>query len=156
LLCLLYTVPSVPQNPNVLTIVGLPTELLVTWDPPAEQNGIILLYTVYCYELSMEENHTFANAIASQPAYREVPGNETYAVLVNLIPYSLYGCRVSANTSVGEGNFSSTQFNITDESGKYFNFSFHNLWGFYFLFIYYFFFLANYAGEPVLFLNYTH
>jgi len=62
-------------------------------------------------------------------------------VLVNLIPYSLYGCRVSANTSVGEGNFSSTQFNITDESGKYFNFSFRNLWGFYFYsFIYLFIF----------------
>ena len=112
----------------MLTIVGLPIELLVTWDPPAEQNGIIVLYTVYCYELSMEENHTSANAIASQPEYREVPGNETYAVLVNLIPYSLYGCQVSANTSVGEGNFSSTQFNITDESGKYFDFNFHNLW----------------------------
>ena len=134
MLCLLYTVPSEPQNPNVLTIVGLPTELLVTWDPPAEQNGIILLYTVYCYELSMEENHTSAIAIASQPEYKEVPGNETYAVLVNLLPYSLYGCRVSANTSVGEGNFSSTQFNITDESGKYFDFNFHNLCYFSFVF----------------------
>jgi len=151
LLCLLYTVPSEPQNPNVLTIVGLPTELLVTWDPPAEQNGIILLYTVYCYELSMEENHTSAIAIASQPEYKEVPGNETYAVLVNLLPYSLYGCRVSANTSVGEGNFSSTQFNITDESGKYFD-----LTSIICVIFRLFFFLANYAGELVLFLNYTH
>ena len=82
----------------------------------------------------MEENHTSAIAIASQPEYKEVPGNETYAVLVNLLPYSLYGCRVSANTSVGEGNFSSTQFNITDESGKYFDFNFHNLCYFSFVF----------------------
>ena len=34
-----HAVPSEPLNLDVLTIAGSPTELLVTWDPPAEPNG---------------------------------------------------------------------------------------------------------------------
>ena len=55
----------------------------------------------------------------SQPEQKEIPGNETEAVLLNLTPYYLYGCLVTANTSVGEGNPSVIHFNITDESGKH-------------------------------------
>lgn len=112
-------VPSEPQNPRVISIAGSPTELLVTWDAPAEYNGIILLYTVYCYELPMEGDQTFSDAqIPSQPETKHVPGNETVAVVDNLTPYTFHGCLVTANTSVGEGNSSFIQFNLTDESGK--------------------------------------
>ena len=54
----------------------------------------------------------------SQSEYKQVPGNETVAVIDNLTPYTFYGCLVTANTSVGEGNSSFIQFNLTDESGK--------------------------------------
>ena len=115
----MHTVPSEPLNPKVISIAGSPMKLLVTWDPPAEQNGIILLYTIYCYELSIEENRTFSDAeIQSRPDYEQVPGNETLVVLSNFRPYTFYGCLVTANTSVGESNSSFIKFNVTDESGK--------------------------------------
>ena len=120
-----HAVPSEPLNPDVLTIDGSPTELMVTWDPPAEPNGIILSYTVYCYDLPMEEYQTLSNVtITSEPEQKEIPGNETEAVLVNLTPYYLYGCLVTANTSVGEGNASVIHFNVTDESGKHHSYNF--------------------------------
>ena len=122
---LLCAVPSEPLTPDVLTVDGSPTELLVTWDPPAEPNGIILSYTVYYYDLPMEEYQTLANVtITSEPQHKEIPGNETEAVLVDLTPYYLYGCLVTANTSVGEGNASVIHFNITDESGKHHSYNF--------------------------------
>lgn len=114
----LLTVPSQPRNPNVKTIVGSPTELLVTWDPPAESNGIILIYTVYYYSLNIAENHIFSNLTIQSPL-EQVLSNETAAFLVDLTPYTFYGCQITANTSAGEGNFSLFKFNITDESGKY-------------------------------------
>ena len=120
-----HTVPSVPLNSDVLSIAGSPTELLVTWDPPSEPNGIILSYTVYYYDLPMEEYQLLSNVtITSQPEHKEIPGNKTEIVLVNLTPYYLYGCLVTANTSVGEGNASSIHFNITDESGKHYSYNF--------------------------------
>ena len=116
---LLCAVPSEPLNPDVLTVVGSPTELLVTWDPPAEPNGIILSYTVYCYYLPLEEYQTPSNiSVTSQPVYSSIPGNETAVVVANLMPFSFYGCLVTASTSIGESNSSSIHYNITDESGK--------------------------------------
>ena len=80
-----HTVPSVPLNSDVLSIAGSPTELLVTWDPPSEPNGIILSYTVYYYDLPMEEYQLLSNVtITSQPEHKEIPGNKTEIVLVNL------------------------------------------------------------------------
>ena len=120
-----HTVPSEPLNVDVLSIAGSPTELLVSWDPPAEPNGIILSYTVYCYDLPVEEYQLLSNVIiTSQPEHKKMPGNETEIVLVNLTPYYLYSCLVTANTSVGEGNASSIHFNITDESGKHYSYNF--------------------------------
>ena len=120
--CFLFfygAVPSQPLNPNVKTVVGSPTELLVTWDPPAESNGIIVIYTIYYYSLRIAENQNFSNVTIQSPLdHVQVLSNETVAVLVGLTPYTFYGCQVTANTSVGEGNFSLLQFNITDESGK--------------------------------------
>lgn len=115
----LLTVPSQPRNLNVKTIVGSPTELLVTWDPPAESNGIILIYTVYYYSLHIAENQIFSNLTIQSPLdHVQVLSNETSAFLVDLTPYTFYGFQITANTSAGEGNFSLFEFNITDESGK--------------------------------------
>ena len=108
----------------MLSLAGSPTELLVTWDPPAEPNGIILLYTVYSYVLS---NDSFTNQpflapldalVTAMPLYIEIPGNQTEAVMEDLVPYTSYLCLVTANTSIGESNSSSIQLNRTDESGK--------------------------------------
>ena len=118
------SVPTEPRSIRVLSLAGSPTELLVTWDPPAEPNGIILLYTVYCYVLS---NDSFTNQpflapldalVTAMPLYIEVPGNQTEAVMEDLVPYTSYLCLVTANTSIGESNSSSIQLNQTDESGK--------------------------------------
>lgn len=111
-----FAVPSEPQNSNVLSIHSLPTELLITWDPPAEPNGILVSYTVYC--ALMHSNQTRSLPDIGTADYKRVPGNETETVFANLTPFSLYGCVVTANTSVGEGNSSFIKFNITDESGR--------------------------------------
>ena len=77
-----------------------------------------MIYTVYYYTLRMAENQIFSNITTIQAPLDHVLSSETAAVLVDLTPHTFYGCQVTANTSVGEGNFSSLQFNITDESGK--------------------------------------
>ena len=118
------SVPTEPRSVKVLSLAGSPTELLVTWDPPAEPNGIILSYTVYCYVLS---NDSITNQpllapldtlVTTMPLYIEVPGNQTEAVMEDLVPYTYYLCLATANTSIGESNSSSIQLNRTDESGK--------------------------------------
>ena len=124
---LYYFFPSVPTEPRsiqVLSLAGSPTELLVTWDPPAEPNGILLSYTVYCYVLSNDSitSQPFLapldTLVTTMPIYIEVPGNQTEAVMEDLVPYTYYFCLVTANTSIGESNSSSIQLNRTDESGK--------------------------------------
>ena len=47
-----------------------------------------------------------------------VQGYELNATITGLTPFTDYGCYVSANTSVGEGNFSVTVFEKTDEYSK--------------------------------------
>lgn len=118
------SVPTEPRSVKVLSLAGSPTELLVTWDHPAEPNGIILSYTVYCYVLSNDSitNQPFLapldTLVTTMPLYIEVPGNQTEAVMEDLVPYTYYLCLATANTSIGESNSSSIQLNRTDESGK--------------------------------------
>ena len=96
----------------------------MTWDPPAEPNGILLSYTVYCYVLSNDSitSQPFLapldTLVTTMPIYIEVPGNQTEAVMEDLVPYTYYFCLVTANTSIGESNSSSILLNRTDESGK--------------------------------------
>ena len=47
-----------------------------------------------------------------------VPGNETEVRFPDLVPYTVYSCYASANTSAGEGNFTARLRARTDEAGK--------------------------------------
>ena len=120
----LSSVPSEPQNPDIQSIAGSPTELLVMWDPPAEPNGVILTYTVYCYVLANDSlaSESFLlpldSIVTMMPSFTQVPGNQTEVVVVDLVPYTDYFCFITANTSIGESNSSNIVFNRTDESGK--------------------------------------
>ena len=44
-----------------------------------------------------------------------VPGNETEITFPHLIPYTLYSCYASANTSAGEGKFPDSLTARTDD-----------------------------------------
>ena len=98
-------VPSEPEHVVVLTIEGSPTELQVIWDPPADPNGLVIAYTVYCTASGMEHKLVLS-------------GNTSQVVVTNLLPYTFYDCYVTANTSAGEGNSSIVQSVRTPESGK--------------------------------------
>ncbi len=43
-------VPTEPLDTSVTRAIGLPTQLLVSWSPPTNANGIIISYTIYCRE----------------------------------------------------------------------------------------------------------
>ena len=136
--------PTNPQLVNLTGISGQPHNLLLTWDPPAERNGIILIYTVYCRESThgsgsgsgSEARLLTAESSADGPEYSGlrsdfetgstesyvhkviVPGNETAILLESFVPYTEYQCYVTASTSVGESTESDLLFAVTDESGK--------------------------------------
>ena len=101
-----------------MTVPGSPTQLLVIWNPPAEPNGIIISYTVNCYESllssgfgsQMEANETLISMV--------VLGNQSQAIVTDLEPYTYYECYVTATTSAGAGNISIIQSARTDESSK--------------------------------------
>lgn len=46
-------------------------------------------------------------------------GGQTSVLVPQLAPYTWYQCFVTANTSIGEGERSSTDVNITDEAGDF-------------------------------------
>jgi hypothetical protein len=46
-------------------------------------------------------------------------GSEMNATVDSLEPFTNYGCYVSANTSIGEGDESATIFQTTDEFSKF-------------------------------------
>ena len=45
-------------------------------------------------------------------------GSDYNTTITGLTPYTNYGCYISANTSVGEGNISTFVFETTDEYSK--------------------------------------
>ena len=127
---LYFSVPSEPVV-NVSRRVGEPNELLVTWTTPEDPNGIILNYTVYCDEVTSDEEGSAASASGDGILIPEdskllnittvkvvLSGNELFVVVMELIPYTFYDCYVTANTSVGEGNSSMVESVQTDEAGQ--------------------------------------
>lgn len=94
--------------------MGSPTQLLVSWDPPIEPNGIILSYKVYCYK---SEDGYVADG-ESPDSTLEALSSANEAILTGLTPYTYYSCHVTANTSIGEGANSSSIRARTDESSK--------------------------------------
>ena len=118
-----HAVPSEPISFNVSTISNSPQSLFVSWMPPRIQNGIIIGYTVYCME-EREQDGTTTSPIgmesgdsASENSILKmvVHSNETEITFPGLIPYTLYSCYASANTSAGEGNFTVQVVARTDD-----------------------------------------
>ena len=104
---LLYkiAVPSKPNISGVSRINGEPHKLLVTWSAPETPNGVIINYYIYCNNSDSVETTT-------------VCGCQLAAVVMNLIPFTYYDCKVSATTSAGEGESSSKKSAQTEESGQ--------------------------------------
>ena len=101
-----YVVPSGPPL-NITAESTSSTSIRVTWDPPlpADQNGIIVSYTVtYVSSANTEMNETTSN-------------NEITLEGLNI--FEVYNITVSASTINGSGPF---DFIVqrTDEDGKFF------------------------------------
>ena len=106
----LYVVPSEPQDITVSRRIGRPNELEIAWLDPANHNGIILNYTIYC---------TLTPSHSEGPDSIVVVSGDTFSTVVTaLTPYTVYECYITASTSVGEGNASVAMSALTDESGK--------------------------------------
>ena len=90
------------------------TSIVVTWDrvPSIHQNGIITVY-----EVLYEPLETFHDTIG--PLTANVSGSELRAVLTGLQEFINYNISVQAHTSVGEGPYSTTITEMTEEDGKY-------------------------------------
>ena len=115
-----------PEEPVTKTIFGSPLQLLVSWQLPSEPNGVILSYTVYCYESDGSGSGGYntyilpmLDTITPGTIVQTVaPGNHSQLIVSGLIPYQTYDCYVTANTSAGEGDPSFINSAKTDESGK--------------------------------------
>ena len=122
--------PSAPTSPQIETVVGKASQLLVTWQPPSTPNGIVIQYTAYCYvgdqALATDNSHlrngsgsgdeeSFTLNITSNTT---VTGSMLSAIVDDLKPYTSYDCFVTAFTLVGEGEASNVTSGITYESSK--------------------------------------
>lgn len=102
---------------------GDPYSLYVTWMPPSVPNGYILQYSVSCQESRLVVGsgggmYLLPTAPSPTTFTSTVLGSEQNATVGGLEPFTNYGCFVSANTSIGEGNTSTTVFQTTDEFSK--------------------------------------
>ena len=105
---LYYSEPNAPPS-NVKGHNTSSTSILVQWGdvPPADQNGIILRYTV---------TYTALPDGSPQPKVVNAPTTET--TLTGLNEYTNYSITVFASTSKGNGNVSAPTTVITDEDSK--------------------------------------
>ena len=83
---------------------------MVQWGnvPAAEQNGIILSYTVSYWELPY-----------GSPQSKVVNASTTELILTGLDEYTNYSITVFASNVKGDGNVSAPIFVITDEDSKF-------------------------------------
>ena len=86
------------------------TSILVQWGnvPAADQNGVILSYTV-----------TYRALPDGSPLTKVVSAPTMQATLTGLNKYTNYSITVFATTSRGNGNISAPIIVITDEDGKF-------------------------------------
>ena len=84
---IILIVPGGP--PAMLMAFPTVTTLILSWDPPAEPNGVIITYTLYVDYF----NGTTTN----------LPTLFAIFLLSPLRPYQTISVQVSASTSVGEG-----------------------------------------------------
>ena len=119
---ILFTVPSAPMSIQVNTVARQPKQLLVTWQPPETPNGLITEYTVFCLKSEDGSKNGSRNSTPSSNQLEDsvsnvtVLGSEMSATVGGLDPYTLYDCTVIAYTSIGEGDPSSFESGVTDQS----------------------------------------
>ena len=104
---------------------GDPYSLRVSWLPPSVPNGYITHYNVYCQESLLVMGSgggmlALPTSLYFQTFTSTVYGTELNATVTGLTPFTNYGCYVSANTTIGEGNNSFSVFQTTDEYSKAF------------------------------------
>ena len=101
--------PNAPPS-NVQGRKASSTSILVQWGdvPAADQNGIILSYTV---------KYTALPGGSEQTKVVNAPANETTVTELN--EYTNYSITVFASTSKGGGNVSEPIIIITDEDSKF-------------------------------------
>ncbi|KAL5503422.1 hypothetical protein EMCRGX_G010370 [Ephydatia muelleri] len=112
---------SVPLQPLVFSLAPVSdagTKLLATWTPPAQKNGIITAYTVYC---NTSETQAYPELVIGPnvPTIRSVVNGTTLTTTFSsgVNPLTNYNCYVTANTSVGEGAPSQVLTTRTSASG---------------------------------------
>ena len=103
-----YSEPNAPPS-NVQGHNISSTSILVQWGdvPAADQNGIILSYTV-----------TYKALPGGTPKAEKVIASTTETTLTGLNEYTNYSITVFASTVKGDGNVSKPIIVITDEDSK--------------------------------------
>jgi len=110
-------VPSSPIGLSASLVSGDPYSLFISWMKPQKPNGMILSYNVYCLESNISSS--IQSLSSTSDIFDEVvSGNSFNATVGGLTPFKEYGCFVSANTSIGEGNNSFVAYQTTDEYSK--------------------------------------
>ena len=99
--------PSAIQGHNTSS-----TSISVQWGivPPADQNGIILSYTV-----------TYKELPDGSPQAKIVNASKTNTTLMGLNEFTKYSITLFASTMKGDGTTSDPIFVITDEDSKFTN-----------------------------------
>ena len=109
---MIYFFLTEPNGPpfNVQVNSTSSTSFLVQWNnvPAADQNGVILSYTV-----------TFEALPDGSPQTKIVRAPRTQATLTGLNEYTNYSITVFASTIKGSGRISPSIFVITDEDSKF-------------------------------------
>ena len=82
----------VPSQPLNVAAESGTRSIIVSWQPPAEPNGVITQYTITITPLNSNSSQEFT-ASGSATSYT-VPG---------LVPYQLVAITVTASTSAGKG-----------------------------------------------------
>ena len=104
-----FVEPTAPPT-NVQGHNTSSTSILVQWGnvPAADQNGVILSYTV-----------TYQALPDGSPQTNVVSAPTTQVTLTGLNEYANYSITVFASTVMGDGNVSSPEIVITDEDSKF-------------------------------------
>ena len=115
---LVFAGPSAPPS-NVGGHSTSSSSIFVQWSnvPAADQNGVILRYTV-----------TYKALPDGSPQTKVVSAPTTYVTLTGLNEYTNYSITVFASTVKGDGNVSEPVIVITDEDStfSYALFDYHN------------------------------
>ncbi len=103
----IHAVPSEPHNLTASGVIGNPYQINISWQPPLHPNGNLTGYNILC------------SSGGNDIKVRVVGMKANDYIISGLKPYTVYVCSISCNTSVGEGNMSTSITVRTDESGEY-------------------------------------